>query len=106
MPLIQEQLGSDIEDDEGFILPKSRPYRLATSYTASNKIISTSNSFDALPIEDISDASDGNYSDLSMPGLEPVSRDETETDNGFKIITYEEVFQIYSIYIMALILVY
>ena len=34
----------------------SRRHRLATSYTASNKIISTSNSFDALPVEDIFDA--------------------------------------------------
>ena len=88
--IIQEQLGSDIEDDEGFVLPKSRPHKLATSYTTSNKIISTSNPFDALPVEVISDALDGNYSDLSMPGLELVSRDETKADDGFKIIMNEQ----------------
>ena len=68
--IIQEQLGSDIEDVEGFVLPMSRHHRVATSYTASNKIISTYNSFDALPVEDIFDASDGNYSDSNMPGLD------------------------------------
>lgn len=92
--IAREQLGSDIEDDEGFVAPpKRRRARRTVANTGHTASLGTRNSFERLSGEEnATDADDGNFSD-DIPALQSCSDsdDGGDTDTDFEMITNEEV---------------
>lgn len=92
--IAREQLGSDIEDDEGFVAPpKRRRARRTVANTGRTASLGTRNSFERLSGEEnATDADDGNFSD-DIPALQSCSDsdDGGDTDTDFEMITNEEV---------------
>ena len=93
--IAHEQLGSDIEDNEGFVAPPKHRWACRTVATTGwAASLRTHNSFEMLSGEEnmMTDADDGNFSD-NIPNLQPCSdsEDGSNTNTDFNMITNEEV---------------
>ena len=97
--IVCEQLGSDMEDDGGFVAPPKCRWACQTVSSASNTTsLRMHNSFKMLSRdENVTDASDGNFSD-DIPALQSCSdssdsEDDSDTNTNFNMISNEEVSQ-------------
>ena len=97
--IVCEQLGSDMEDDGGFVAPPKCRRAHGTVSSASNTTsFRMHNSFKMLSRdENVTDADDGNFSDdilaLQLCSDSSDSEDGSDTNSNFNMISNEEVSQ-------------